>query len=78
MATTPVFLPGKYHGQRSLEAYSPWSCRVRHNLATKQQEETTLLSTRNTILSTLNKLVIPALSLVSNTSPEISLSLFFF
>ena len=23
MATTPVFLPGKSHGQRSLEGYSP-------------------------------------------------------
>ena len=22
---TPVFLPGKYHGRRSLEVYSPWS-----------------------------------------------------
>ena len=21
---TPVFLPGKSHGQRSLEGYSPW------------------------------------------------------
>ena len=21
---TPVFLPGKYHGQRSLAGYSPW------------------------------------------------------
>ena len=21
---TPVFLPGKFHGQRSLEDYSPW------------------------------------------------------
>ena len=21
---TPVFLPGKFHGQRSLEGYSPW------------------------------------------------------
>ena len=20
----PLFLPGEYHGQRSLEAYSPW------------------------------------------------------
>ena len=36
---TPVFLPGKYHGQRNLVGYSPWSCkRVRHNLGTKQQE----------------------------------------
>jgi len=24
LATTPVFLPGKFHGQRSLESYSPW------------------------------------------------------
>ena len=23
---TPVFLPGEFHGQRSLESYSPW-CR---------------------------------------------------
>ena len=29
---TPVFLPGKLHGQRSLEGYSPWGCtRVRHD-----------------------------------------------
>ena len=24
---TPVFLPGKSHGQRSLTGYSPWSCK---------------------------------------------------
>ena len=24
MAPTPVFLPGKSHGQRNLVAYSPW------------------------------------------------------
>ena len=24
MATTPVFLPGEYHGQRSLAGSSPW------------------------------------------------------
>ena len=35
---TPVFLPGKSHGQRSLAGYSPWGCkRVGHGLATKQQ-----------------------------------------
>ena len=27
MAPTPVFLPGKSHGQRSLAGYSPWGCR---------------------------------------------------
>ena len=34
---TPVFLPGKSHGQKSLVGYSPWGCRLRHSLATKQQ-----------------------------------------
>ena len=35
---TPVFLPGKSHGQRSLAGYGPW-CRKRvgYNSATKQQ-----------------------------------------
>ena len=27
MATTPVFLPRKSQGQRSLAGYSPWSCK---------------------------------------------------
>ena len=27
MATTPVFLPGKSHEQRSLPIYSPWGCK---------------------------------------------------
>ena len=26
-ATHSVFLPGKFHGQRSLAGYSPWGCR---------------------------------------------------
>ena len=25
--STPVFLPGKSHGQRSLASYSPWGCK---------------------------------------------------
>ena len=38
MATTPIFLTGKSHGQRSLMSYSLRDHkRVRHNLATKQQ-----------------------------------------
>ena len=24
---TPVFFPGKFHGQRSLVSYSPWGCK---------------------------------------------------
>ena len=30
---TPVFLPGKCHGERSLVDYSPWGHRVRHDWA---------------------------------------------
>ena len=37
---TPVFLPGKSHGQESLRGYRPWCCkRIGHDLATKQQEQ---------------------------------------
>ena len=39
---TPVFLPRKSHGQRSLAVYSPWGHRrVRHNLTitTKQLQQ---------------------------------------
>ena len=31
MATQPVFLPGEFHGQKSLESYGPWGCRVRYD-----------------------------------------------
>ena len=27
MASTPVFLPEKFHEQRSLVGYSPWDCK---------------------------------------------------
>ena len=33
---TPVFLPGKFHGQRNLMGYSHWGCkRVEHDLVTE-------------------------------------------
>ena len=32
---TQGFLPGEFHGQRSLAGYSPWGRRVGHNWATK-------------------------------------------
>ena len=36
---SPLFLPGKSHGQRSLAGYSLWcGKRVRHDLVTKQQQ----------------------------------------
>ena len=36
--STPVFLPGTSHGQKSLAGYSPWGYRVRHDLVTTQQQ----------------------------------------
>ena len=36
---TPIFLPGKSHGQRSLVGYRTWGCkRAGHNLVTNQQQ----------------------------------------
>ena len=33
---TPIFLPGEFHGQKTLAGYGPWSCkRVGHDLVTK-------------------------------------------
>ena len=38
--TTPVFLPGESHGQRSLAGYGTWGQkRVRHDLATKDHHQ---------------------------------------
>ena len=35
---TPVFLPGKSHGQRSWEGYSPWNCkRVGYDLVESEK-----------------------------------------
>ena len=51
---TPVFLPGKSHGQRSLAGYSPWGCKgsdtterrhsslQNHLLLFRQQNDTSL------------------------------------
>ena len=37
---TPIFLPGKSHGQKSLVGYSPWGGKaVGHDLATNQQQK---------------------------------------
>ena len=29
LQSTPVFLPGEFHGQRSLAGYGPWGGKVR-------------------------------------------------
>ena len=41
---TPAFLPGKSHGRRSLEVYSPWGCkRVRYDLSSRQQQQAMII-----------------------------------
>ena len=35
-SSTPIFLSGKSHGQRSLEGYSPWGHRIGQDLGTNQ------------------------------------------
>ena len=40
---TLVFLPGEFHGQRTLAGYSPWGCRVRHDLATEPPPNTYII-----------------------------------
>ena len=47
----PVFLPGKFHGQRSLAGYSPWDSRVRHNLMTKPPTTTTRRGERERLVN---------------------------
>ena len=37
MATTPVFLPGEFHGQRSLAGYSSWGCKSQTGLMCKRE-----------------------------------------
>ena len=41
MVTTPVFLPGKSHGKKSLAGYSTWVCRVGHHGACRHMEGST-------------------------------------
>ena len=37
MATTPVFLPGESHVQRSLAGYSPWGCKSQSNYVSDER-----------------------------------------
>ena len=51
--STPVFLPGKSHEQRSLMGYSPWGHkRVSRNLATKQHFPPIVLLTLASMVAT--------------------------
>ena len=47
---TPVFLPGKSHGQRSLVGYSPWGCREL-DMTERLSRQTGVLLTRVLLLN---------------------------
>ena len=50
----PIFLPGKFYGQRSLVGYGPWDCkRIGHNLVVKQQQYLPYHLTRNKLTKLL-------------------------
>ena len=40
--SAPVFLLGKYHGQKSLEGYIPWGCRAGHSWATEHKHRSSV------------------------------------
>ena len=71
---TPLFLPVKTHGQRSLWSYNPWDHkRIGHNLLTKQQQQKILLVTQLMIdkyPSTMGK---SYQSILMEINPEFSL-----
>jgi len=54
-----VFLPGKSHGQRSLESYSPWGHKELDMTETKQQQQckpsTKILTLTKEIREDINK-----------------------
>ena len=64
---TPVFLLGKSHGQRSLVGYSPWGCRVRHDLVTKQQYYMKLLSNHSSLKRKMDWQVTSRISCIRTT-----------
>ena len=79
----PVFLPEKFHGQRSQEGYSPWGCRVRHDWAAEytlfssvqllsrvQFFATPWTTARQTSLSITNSRSLPRLMLIKSVMPS--------
>ena len=52
--STPVFLPGKSHGQRSLVGYSPWG-RKESDFVTKQQQQRLFCLEKLSVLLVLSR-----------------------
>ena len=50
---TPVFLPGEFHGQRSLVGYSPWGCKESDTTEQLTQTALTIRAFVSKVLSLL-------------------------
>ena len=63
IAITPVLLPGKSHGQRSLVGYSPWSYRVVHDwvISLPWYEAITLVAQRLKCLPSMQETLVQSL-----------------
>ena len=64
---TPVFLPGKFHGRRSLAGYNPWGPRVRHKWATEHVLFTIIWSSDLNFIVKYTDIVQFSHSVVSNS-----------
>ena len=64
MVTTPVFLPGKFHGQRSLAGYRPW---VTKKSNTTQQLNNNMFPFTRHFLSLLSSLPFPTFKTITDT-----------
>ena len=62
---TPIFLPGKFHGQRSLMSYSSWVLKEETNWATEHTHTHTHTHTRET-----KELTAQCFTLKKQTSPS--------
>ena len=70
MGFQAIFLPGKFHGQRSLADYSPWG--------RKESDTTEQLSTHNIWTTIMNSISTKTQKLSSGASFFLSFFLFFF
>ena len=72
----PVFLPGKFHGQRSLVDYSPWV--VKSHMWLSTQSVTQWYSCQQSFLESLMNMVSEVMALNNGRKPESPVELFFF
>jgi len=70
----PVFLPGKFHGQRSLAGYSPWGCKesdtTEHTCTRKHTRHQLVCSVQQPPASSKES-VSPSVNSLGRTEPQL-------